>query len=327
MRELGNTDINISEIGLGCWPIGGLFYIGDTPDGYGEVDDNESVKAIRSAIDNGINFFDTSDVYGTGHSEKILGEALEGRRNKAVIATKFGYGFNESTRTLIGEIYSPEYIKRAVDASLKRLKTDYIDIYQLHVGFIPEEKVPEVFGTCEELITDGKIRSFGWSSDVPSAPEALFSYSGAVSMQYECNLLRNNPEIIEATKKSGLMGLCRSPLGMGLLSGKCEEGKDAGFASWDVRSQSYEWCSYFKNGRADKEMTAKLAVVREIICSDGRSLVEGALGWLIARSPNHVPIPGFRNTKQALEHCRAIEKGPLSQQQMIAIEKILADRA
>ena len=133
-RSLGRSGVEVSSLGMGCWAVGGPFWEGDIPLGWGDVDDDESIRAIHSALDFGINFFDTSDVYGAGHSEGVLGKALDGRRDKAVIATKFGNVFNEETRQVLGSSASPEHIHVACEASLRRLNTEYIDLYQFHLN-------------------------------------------------------------------------------------------------------------------------------------------------------------------------------------------------
>ena len=169
MRPLGRSGIQVSAMGLGCWAIGGPFWFGETPSGWGEVDDDESIRAIHAGLDLGINFFDTSDVYGTGHSERVLAHAFEGRRDKVVIATKFGNTFDEATRQGTGSDASPEYIRSACEASLRRLNTDYIDLYQFHLNGYPPEKAAPVRDTLEELVAAGKIRAYGWSTDFPDS--------------------------------------------------------------------------------------------------------------------------------------------------------------
>ena len=132
-RQLGRSGIQVSALGLGCWAIGGPFTnVDGVPVGWGDVDDNESIRAIHRALDLGLNFFDTADVYGAGHSEETLGKALAGRRDEVVIATKFGNVFNSETRRMAGEDGSPEYTRKALEASLRRLNTDYVDLYQFH---------------------------------------------------------------------------------------------------------------------------------------------------------------------------------------------------
>ncbi len=124
-RTLGRSEIVVSAVGMGCWAIGGPFWRGDTPVGWGQVDDAESTRAIHRALDLGVTFFDTADVYGAGHSERVLGAALGGRRGEVVIATKFGNVFDEETRAITGADQSPAFIRQACEASLRRLGTDY----------------------------------------------------------------------------------------------------------------------------------------------------------------------------------------------------------
>ena len=124
-RQIGRSRIESSALGLGCWAIGGPAWLGRTPVGWGEIDDDESLRAIQTAVDAGVTFFDTADVYGAGHSERVLGKALKGIRDKVVIATKFSGLFDENTKQLNGSDASPDYIRKACDASLSRLATDW----------------------------------------------------------------------------------------------------------------------------------------------------------------------------------------------------------
>jgi aryl-alcohol dehydrogenase-like predicted oxidoreductase len=128
-RTLGRSNIEVSALGLGCWAIGGPFWAGETPQGWGEVDDDESIRAIHAGLEMGISFFDTANVYGAGHSETVLGKAFVGRRGQVVIATKFNAVFDEATRQVTGSNSSPAGIRKACDDSLRRLGTDYVDLY------------------------------------------------------------------------------------------------------------------------------------------------------------------------------------------------------
>src|SRR5215469_1912399 len=133
-RQLGRSGIQVSAMGMGCWAIGGLFWAGETPVGWDTIDDAESIRAIHRALGLGITFFDTADVYGAGHSERVLGCALAEHRDQAVIATKFTNTFDEDTRQITGSSAEPAYIRQACEASLRRLGTDRIDLYQFHWG-------------------------------------------------------------------------------------------------------------------------------------------------------------------------------------------------
>src|SRR6266545_7512649 len=165
-RDLGTrTGVQVSALGLGCWAIGGPFTFNGQPAGWGEVDDDESVRAIRHALELGITLFDTADVYGCGHSERVLGRALAGRRDEVVISTKFGLRFDEATRTGAGADVSPEYVRRACEASLRRLGTDRIDLYQLHGGADDRAGAAGVVEVLEALVAEGKVRFYGTADE------------------------------------------------------------------------------------------------------------------------------------------------------------------
>lgn len=166
-RALGRSGPVVGALGIGTWAIGGPFTSGvgchyptGAPLGYGQVDDVESVRALRCAVDLGARLFDTADAYGTGHAERVLGKALEGVRERALIATKFGNTYDEETKELTGTDVSPAYIRRACQASLKRLRTDWIDLYQLHVGDLPIDRAGAVADALDGLCDEGLIRAY-----------------------------------------------------------------------------------------------------------------------------------------------------------------------
>ncbi len=321
-RKLGRSDIEVSAIGMGCWAIGGPFWSGDTPVGWGEVDDNESIRAIHCALDLGITFFDTANVYGTGHSERILARAFEGRRGKVVIATKFGNQFDESTRQIIGSDASPEYIRQACKASLQRLNTDYIDLYQLHLNDYDVEKAGAVRDTLEELVSEGKIRAYGWSTDFPERAQVFAKGPNCATVQHQMNVLEDAGPMIALCEELNLASINRGPLAMGLLTGKYRA--DTKLASNDVRGEnSPEWLQYFKDGHPNPEWLNKREAIKEILTSNGRTLAQGALAWLWGRSEQTIPIPGFRTVRQVEENCAAMQFGPLTAGQMSEINQIL----
>ena len=169
-RRLGHSGIEVSAMGLGCWAIGGAWTWDGTPVGWGETDDEESIRAIRAAIDLGVSFFDTADVYGCGRSERVLGKAIAGRAEEIVVATKFGNVFDEETRTWTGEDVSPAAIRQACQASLGRLGREHIDLYQLHIWSLPQARAEEVAETLEELVAAG-LADLRWR-DVLARPGA-----------------------------------------------------------------------------------------------------------------------------------------------------------
>src|ERR1700678_1852422 len=323
-RTLGRSGIKVSDIGFGCWAIGGPFTLDGRPDGWGEVDDAEAAGAVSRALDQGITFFDTADVYGAGHSERVLGRALAGRREDAVIATKFGYTFDAGSRTVTGEDASPDYIRRACRASLRRLGTDWIDLYQLHLGDLPAARGQEVAGTLEELADQGLIRAYGWSTDDP-ARAALFACGPhSATVQHELNVLADAPAMLAACQEHDLASICRSPLAMGLLTGKYTAA--ARLPADDVRA-TQPWVPYFDAGRPAPAWLARLESVRDVLAGGGRPLAQGALGWLLARSPRTVPIPGIRTVAQAAQNAGALSAGPWPPADMAEIARLLSAAA
>lgn len=325
-RTLGRSGIEVSALGLGCWAIGGPFWEGSEPHGWGEVDDAESIRAIHAALEMGVTFFDTANVYGAGHSERVLAQALAGRRGQVVIATKFNALFDESTRLVTGSDSSPEGIRKACEESLRRLQTDYIDLYQFHDNGFPPEKAGPVRDTLEELVSQGRIRAYGWSTDFPASAEFFAAGGHCTAIQAQLNVLDDNPAIVAVCQKHDLGLINRGPLAMGLLTGKYRAGVRPSID--DVRGErSPEWMKYFRDGEPNAEYLKMLDAVREILVSGGRTLAQGALAWLWARSDKTLPIPGFRTVKQVQENAAAMEFGPLTQAQFDEIEKILGRRA
>ncbi len=321
-RTLGRSGIEVSALGMGCWAIGGLFWRGETPLGWGEVDDEQSIRAIHAALDRGVNFFDTANVYGAGHSERVLGRALAGRRSQVVIATKFNALFDENTRQVTGTDASPAGIRQACEQSLRRLDTDYIDLYQFHDSGFEAEKALPVRETLETLLKQGKIRAYGWSTDFPDRAEVFAQGPGCTAIQLQLNVLDDNPDVIAICEKHNLAAINRGPLAMGLLTGKYTANTKA--SADDVRGEkSPDWMKYFTTGRPNPEWLAKRDAIREILTSRGRTVAQGALAWLWARSPQTIPIPGFRTVKQVQENTGAMEFGPLTPQQKHEIAKLL----
>ena len=321
-RKLGKSGIEVSPMGLGCWAIGGPFWAGETPQGWGEVDDEESIRAIHAGIDLGVTLFDTANVYGAGHSERVLARAFAGRRSQVVIATKFNAVFNETTRQVTGSDTSPAGIRAACEDSLHRLNTDYIDLYQFHDNGYPPEKAEPVRETLEGLVKEGKIRAYGWSTDFPERLEVFAQGPKCAAVQLQLNVLDDNPAILALCDKYDLAALNRGPLAMGLLTGKyTSETKPS---ADDVRGvKSPEWMKYFKNGKPNPEWLSKRGAVRAILASNGRSVAQGALAWLWARSPKTLPIPGFRTVAQVKENAGAMQFDPLTMEQMREIDKLL----
>lgn len=313
---------DVSALGLGCWAIGGPFWSGDEPHGWGEVDDAESISAIHRALDLGITLLDTANVYGAGHSERVLAKALEGHRNDVVIVSKFNAVFDEETRQVTGSDATPDGIRQACEASLRRLNTDYIDVYLFHDNGFPPEEAQPVRDTLEELVTAGKIKTYGWSTDFPASAAFFAEGKHCSTIEVELNVLNDNAAVLDVCEENSLTALNRGPLAMGILSGKYKAGTD--LAINDIRGKkSPDWMKYFKDGKPNPEFLKKMDAVREILTSNGRTLAQGAIAWLWARSNANIPIPGFRTVKQVEENARAMDYGPLTAFQMTEITGLL----
>ena len=321
-RNLGSSGITVSAMGLGCWAIGGPFWDGETPLGWGEVNDDESLRAIQCAMDLGVNFFDTADVYGAGHSERVLARAFAGRRDRVVIATKFGNTFHEDTKQATGPNANTDYIWKACEASLRRLETDYIDLYQFHWNDYDAEMGAEVRDVLEDLVAKGKIRYYGWSTDFTDRARVFAEGSHCVAIQHQMNVLDDAESMISVCEELNLASINRGPLAMGLLTGKYDA--NTNLSANDVRGRrSPEWMSYFKDGKPDQVWLTRRDAVREILTNKGRTVAQGAIAWLWARSERTIPIPGFRTVDQIEENCKAMEYGPLTTSEMKEIDALL----
>jgi aryl-alcohol dehydrogenase-like predicted oxidoreductase len=315
-RTLGRSGLQVSALGLGSWAIGGPWFWLDGQGGWGDIDDDESVRAIHSALDYGINFFDTAANYGTGHSERILARALEGKRDHALIATKFGFKVSEAEKRVT---YRDDdhllYVREECEASLRRLNTDVIDLYQLHVWDYPVEKVPAMLDLLESLVSEGKIRYYGWSTDSAEGARVFAEGKHCAAIQHDLNVVLDAPEMLALCEELDLASVNRSPLARGALSGKYA--RDTVFPQNDVRND--EW----SRDRFLVPTLDQLEKIREILTSSGRTLAQGALAWIWARSEKTIPIPGFKTVAQVEENAKAMEFGPLTAEQMKEIETLL----
>lgn len=319
-RTLGRSNLGVSPLGLGCWAIGGPTQYRGSHFGWGEIDEDEAIRAIHVALDAGITLFDTADIYGTGHSERILGQALAGRRDQVLVATKFGLTFDEYSRSMTGRDASPAYIQRACVASLRRLNTDYIDLYQFHPGEYDPAKVGPVCDTLDRLVAEGKIRHYGWNAD-PDRARVFAERAHCTSTQFGMNMFSmftDAAEMLAFCDEYDLAAIVNSPLGQGLLTGKFDE--TTRFPATDLRHQR-GWD--FQEGPHARQRKV-LEQLRDILTSDGRTLAQAALGALWARSERVIPIPGFKTVAQMQENVGALQYGPLGPQQMKAIADLVA---
>lgn len=322
-RTLGRSKLEVSALGMGCWAIGGPWDWAQPgqepfPVGWGNTDDDESIRALHAAFDLGVNFFDTAANYGAGHSEVLVGRAFQGKRDKVVIATKFGHIVNEEKKT----VYSaPELIiqnvRTDVENSLRRLQTDYIDIYQLHQGKYDHPLALELQVTLEELVSAGKIRWYGWSTDVVENAQVLASSPNSAhctSIQFQLNALFDNAPMRDVCAQFDLAGINKDPLHKGFLTGKF--GANTKFPENDNRS---DW------NFSQDELQQKLQIVdalRDILTSNGRTMAQGALAYIWALDGRMIPIPGFKSVKQVQENAGALQFGPLTEDQVREIQEI-----
>ena len=323
-RTLGHSGIEVSAMGLGCWAIGGPVVWGDgTEFGWGKIDDKDSIAAIRRGLDAGVTFFDTADSYGAGHSEHVLGQALGRDRDRVVIATKFGWTFDDDgSRRTYGANGSPEYVRSACEASLRRLGSDHIDLYQLHIGDLDLAAADAVAEVLDELVSEGLIRAYCWSTDSLERAERWLGRPGYTAVQHNLNVFEDSPALLELCERENLASINRNPLAMGFLSGKYT--KDTRVAPDDFRASGIEWVAVFdENGAPRSDWLAKLDSVREILSSNGRTLVQGAVAWIWGRSGQTVPIPGIKTAAQAEENAGAMQHGPLTATQVAEIDGIL----
>ncbi|MBE7436146.1 MAG: aldo/keto reductase [Anaerolineales bacterium] len=320
-RVLGKSKVEVSALGMGCWAIGGPWTWDQPgeepyPAGWGSTDDEESIRAVHAAIDLGVNLYDTAANYGAGHSEVVLGRALKGKRDKVVIATKFGHIVNEEKKTVYGD--SAQIMKNVrsdVENSLRRLQTDYIDIYQLHDGGYDPKLAVELRGILEELVSSGRIRWYGWSTDLVDNARVFAVGEHCTSIQFRLNAIYDNTDMRKLCADFDLAGINKDPLNRGVLTGKFNTGSK--FPDNDIRSRA---------DFSSPEFAKRLQLVdelRDILTSNGRTMAQGALAYIWALDDRMVPIPGFKSVKQVEDNARAMEFGPLTEAQVKEVRSIV----
>lgn len=317
-RKLGKSSSKVSAMGMGCWAIGGPF---KSKDGrllaYGNVNDKESIETIQKAMEIGVNIFDTAEAYGRGHSEEVLGQALKDRRDEVIIATKFSSVYEPKTQTNFQKTAILEKLQEAVDKSLKRLQTDYIDIYQLH-NARQDPTSALLIGDClEELVDEGKIHYYGWSTDDASRAEQFAKSKHCTAIQYVLTVTRINTPIAKLCEENNLAGIIRSPFASGILTGKytkdTKRNPDHMLSETDFNAERY-----IKTFQA-------LDQFKELLIEQDRTLVQGILGYIWAKNDRTIPIPGAKTVNQITENAKALELGPISQQVMREIDSIFSE--
>jgi len=293
-RKLGRTNLLVSEIGFGAWAIGGPAMAGNIPIGWGKVDDNESKKAILKSIECGINFFDTADFYGLGHSEEILGQVLKSRWNDVILATKVGHELLPDGTINLN--YTKNYIIQACEKSLKRLQREYIDVYQLHSARVEHLKNGECIDAMEELKKQGKIRFWGISLNTYN-PEPEMNFLAERNLGDTVQLVLNVinqialEKVIPLAAKLSYGIIARMPLQFGLLTGKFTE--NTTFSSDDHRS-------FRLNPMLLKKSLSELKPFFELASKYKVEPYLFALSFVMNHKEISTVIPGIRTESQAL---------------------------
>lgn len=311
-RELGRTGWKVSEVSFGAWAIGAA---------WGKVDDRESVAALHKSIDLGVNFIDTADVYGDGHSERLIAQVLKERKEKVIVVTKAGRRLNPHT----ADGYNKTNLTQFIERSLKNLATDCLDLVQLHCPPTEVYYRPEVFGVLDDLVQAGKIRYYGVS--VEKVEEALkaIEYPGVQSVQIIFNMFRLRPAelFFEQAKKRKVGILARVPLASGMLTGKMTA--QTTFAADDHRQfnrrgESFDVGETFSG----VEYETGLRAVEEIrkLVPENATMAQFALRWILMFDAVTCVIPGAKRPSQAEDNIKAADLPALTADQMSAVQKI-----
>lgn len=313
-RQLGNSDLQLTTVGLGTWAIGG----GDWDFGWGPQDDEESIAAIRRALDLGVKWIDTAAIYGLGHAEEIVAQAISGRRDQVIVATKCGLRWKEGGTTPFGQLDAAS-VRAEAEASLKRLKTDVIDLYQIHWPN-PDKDVEAAWETIAQLIDEGKVRYAGVSNFNVSQLECAQRIHPVTSLQPPYSMLERGVEddLLEYCAANRVGVVAYSPMKAGLLTGKYTRKRVADLPENDWRRGSDQ----FKEPRlsANLNLIDKLKPIAE---RNGITLSQLAIAWVLRRPEVTSAIVGARRPRQIEE---TVEAGDvtLSQQDVEEIDVLLA---
>jgi len=305
---------SVPRIGIGTWVMGGEQHWGDQSTGWSGVDDAESLATLHAAFDLGVRIVDTADQYGGGHAETIIGRALaetDLARDDFVIVTKVGMVCSPETGDIVGVTDDEAQIGSAIEASFRRLGIDHVDLVLFHINHHPVESSHGVFEAFSKAYRDGKIGGFGWSNDDVTGAMAFADLPGYVAVQHDLNLFKPADAMLRAIEGRSLWSFNRQPLAMGLLTGKYTP-QSAPLGPDDIRGSGAEWLDYFDaSGRPTVALLDKLDTIRALLTQDGRTLAQGALGWVLAQSNRAIPLPGCRTPKQAHDNFGVIDCGPL----------------
>jgi aryl-alcohol dehydrogenase-like predicted oxidoreductase len=305
-RKLGNTDIELSAIGLGCMGMNHA---------YGQPDDAESMATLEKAIEIGINFWDTADVYANGKNEELVSKVLQPNRKKIFIATKFGFSTDDTGR-LTGFDGSPAHVKESIEKSLHRLKTDVIDLYYAH-RIDPNIPVEEMVGAMADLVKQGKVRFLGLSEASPASIRKAHAVHPISALQSEYSLLTRGveEEILPLCEELKISFIPFSPLARGLMTNALDLGH---LSEKDFRRNLPRYQG--EHGRNNQQLAEAFA---ELASAKGCTAAQLAIAWVLARGSNIIPIPGTKRRKYLLDNAGAVDV-QLTPQDFRDIEALLA---
>jgi aryl-alcohol dehydrogenase-like predicted oxidoreductase len=306
-RILGKSGIAVTTIGLGLWAIGG--------DAWGATDDRESLATIDAALDAGVNFFDTADVYGAGHSEELLGRAMHGRRDRFIVATKIGWqNFDEANQSTAYD--SVAKLVAGVESNLRRLQTEYIDVIQSHINF--RDPTMEIFiEGFQRLKAEGKVRAYGVSTSDFEYLKAFNADGCCATLQVDYSILNRTPEadIFPYCQEENIGILVRGPLAMGILAGKFKPGTRFAAGDWRTR-----WQDDPEERQIYLDDLEKVERLRPL--AQGRTLAQLALQFVLAHPAVTLAIPGAKTVAQFRDNLDTLSMPPLTSAELAEIDAV-----